>query len=831
LGCAPTGRRVLSSILLGLLSAGLLPGGLEVPGGMSQEAKYDENRPFPLDSDGGKYRHHTDSCCCILFLVVAGCMVGVAFLGSILGDTRRLTHGRDYHGRICGVDEMANKSFLYFCGGKERVGNFPKNLNLWSASCVAACPQTVYDQVPCLMREFVNTTKKGAYLVPPPQNITFISTLDVEVTQSVALQKSYPSVDFHGRYCVPKREEHGEQLYDEVVEGPLKTVAQLNGAIASFKHGWPVVLTCALLATALGITYLHVLKNYAGLLIYASMWAGTVVLFIIGIFFMLGVFADPLNEDGWYQSLNLIFTIFYGWEARLLSLMLGFAILAAAVCLLFTTLNENIDESIGVIAAAVDCLMGSGSKITFLSQPVLQSAIATVGFCVLLFGFALVASVVTVDYHHQMAMNGIFTPEKPYATPLLAEEVRPWYWVVALWCYSIGCIWIVLTFIAACHFIISFAVCDWYFVKNQTIENPTSSALSGPLKQAIANKGKRVEGVRVHGVDKVAGNRSGYIEKGPHGNVLVVPLGQQGPGGRDFVRYDENVTYKRLPLAALPQAISVAAFYHLGTIAKAAIMTVITAPFRGISEMIKAFLGANSIDPTQASAEDEHSSGAMVAAGFGLLSTFLDEFFGRYSKDLYVDVVLRSSDFHQAANDAFDFITETGGAVALLHGGTAVYELIGVLLITAVCTAFSMFLLSVLPVFANEDGALYVSDPSMIHFFVSVLCCMIASAFMSVFNITANTLLYVFAWSRKMYPGNVKEFCPTPLLHIVGGEIEEEPATALQPQKSKMSRFTHAASRYKDVVMTKMQGSRIGAEERPLLGGTSGGGQGFSSRR
>jgi len=630
---------------------------------------------------------------------------------------------------------------------------------------------------------------------------------------------------------VPKREAHGEQLYDEVVEGPLKRVVQLNGAIASFKHGWPVLLACAVLATILGITYLHVLKNYAGLLIYASMWAGTVLLFVIGTFFMIGVFADPLNEDGWYQSLNLIFTFSYGLEARLLSLMVGFGILAAAVCLLFTTLNENIDESIGVIAAAVDCLMGTGSKFTFLAQPVLQSAIASVGFCVLLLGFALVASVVTVDYN-LLAMNGVYTPTKAYATPLLAEEKREWYWELALYIYGFACIWIVLTFIAAAHFIISYAVCDWYFVESDVTPNPVSSALSAPLKQAIANKGKRVEGVRVHGVDKVAGNRSGYIEKGPHGNVLVVPLGQQGPGGRDFVRYDENVTVKRLPWRAVPSAVSVVAFYHLGTIAKAAIMCVITAPFRGVSEMIKAFLGANAYDPAQAGGDDDQqqSPGAMVAAGFGLLSTFLDEFFGRYSKDLYVDVVLRSSDFHQAANDAFDFITETGGAVALLHGGTAIYELIGVMLITALCTAFSIFLVSVLPVFSTEEGALYINDPAMIHFFVTVLCCMIASAFMSVFNITANTLLYVFAWSRKTYPGDVKKFCPTPLLHIVGGEIEEEPATALQPQKSKMSRFTHAASRYKDTLMATMQGPRVGAEERPLLGGNSSN-AGFSSRR
>merc|ERR1740139_1030951 len=118
--------------------------------------------------------------------------------------------------------------------------------------------------------------------------------------------------------------------------------------------------------------------------------------------------------------------------------------------------------------------------------------------------------------------------------------------------------------------------------------------------------------------------------------------------------------------------------------------------------MIKAFLGSNNADTTQGMVDDDRAPGAMVAAGFGLLATFLDEFFGRYSKDLYVDVVLRSSDFHQAANDAFDFITETGGAVALLHGGTAIYELIGVLLISSVCSAVSYLVLKFIPLFNSE---------------------------------------------------------------------------------------------------------------------------------
>lgn len=51
---------------------------------------------------------------------------------------------------------------------------------------------------------------------------------------------------------------------------------------------------------------------------------------------------------------------------------------------------------------------------------------------------------------------------------------------------------------------------------------------------------------------------------------------------------------------------------------------------------------------------------------------------GRYSKNMYIDVVLRSSSFSVASADAHDFIADSGGAIALLHGSMGTYEVVGV---------------------------------------------------------------------------------------------------------------------------------------------------------
>merc|ERR1712038_1294331 len=134
----------------------------------------------------------------------------------------------------------------------------------------------------------------------------------------------------------------------------------------------------------------------------------------------------------------------------------------------------------------------------------------------------------------------------------------------------------------------------------------------------------------------------------------------------------------------------------------------------------------------------------------------------------------------------------------MLHGGTGNYELIGVIIITAICSVVSHAVLTQVNVFADPEGALYVSDPAIMTLFAAFVCAMIAAAFMSLFNIAADALLFVFAWSRKFHQNDLNDFCPVTLQHILGREMEEEPAMALGKHPvNRFKRFTHAATRYK----------------------------------
>jgi len=782
---------------------------------------------FPIQSDGvTKQRTHTDFCICFLFVGVVALMGGLAVIGFFEGDPRRLTHGRDYHGRLCGIDEgVEAQPFLYYCGLEEWSGSYPKRLNYKSTSCIAKCPNDTQSLIPCVMPAFVNLT-----MLPggTESNVTYDSSLNVEVTQSVAYQHSYPTEEYMGRYCVPTWSS-SNTLYSEVINGPLKEVAQFNSAIGSFMHAWPVILGASILAILLGMAYLYVLKYYAGLLLYISLWLGTLLTFLFGLFFLYGLFPDPFDDMGWYQQMSPVFVMCYGHEARFISALIGMILLLIGTCMLFATLNENIDESIGIITATVDCILGSGSGLAFVIQPIVQALTVTFLVCVLFYGFLLVSSVTEID-RNLIAMNGEFVHQEDFAKTLMANVVRPWYWSLAMKFYIIGFLWLMVTFISMCQFVISYAVCDWYFVECETRDNPNASPLSEPLKKAIANKGKRVDGVRIRGVDKAQGTRSGYIEKGPHGKVLVVPIGEKGPDGRDFIRYDEKITYKKLPLCAMVDGFAACIYYHLGTVALAGLANALTAPLRGFSEILKTFMGnPGRSDQLSGFDDEERTPSGLVIAGLGLCSSFLDEVFGRFSKNMYVDIVLRSTNFADSSNDAYDFIADAGGAVALLHGSTGNYEIISVVVITAICSVTTHLVLTKVPIFAQPEAKLYVGDPAIMTLLAATLSCIIASAFMSLFNMAADSLLYAFAWSRKYHGDDLRKFCPTALLHIVGKEMEEAPALALQPHpRNKMTRFSHAAARYKDTVMATMSAGRGGSEERPLLAGLS---TAWSSRR
>ena len=86
---------------------------------------------------------------------------------------------------------------------------------------------------------------------------------------------------------------------------------------------------------------------------------------------------------------------------------------------------------------------------------------------------------------------------------------------------------------------------------------------------------------------------------------------------------------------------------------------------------------------------------------------------------------------------------------------------------------------------------------------------------MSLFNTTADSLLYVLMWSRKMAPNDPNfpcvtreqatarggaKVCPEALLDLVGQEAEVDPVKQMKENsknRSQAARFKHVGSRFK----------------------------------
>lgn len=745
-------------------------------------------------------RLHTDVFMGLVFFVVMVGMIALTVVGFMLGDTRRLTHGHDYAGRMCGVDQMKDKPYLYYCGFLERSGDYPKHLNYQSTTCLAACPSNTSEKVACVMPEYFNSTMLGKAV---QGSLIFDATFDVQITQSVAYQQSYPTELHLSRYCVPKRS-NTTDLYAHVVNGPLKQVSQFNDTIESFKKGWPVVVASVVLATVLGLVYLYTLKKFAGILLYYTIWLGMVITALFGIFFFIGLFFDPYDELGWYQISSPIFVMCPGVSARLVSALVGCVFFATCVCFFFSAKNERIDDTIGLIDAACDCVLGEGSHGAFIIQP-LSQAFASTALAILLFvGYMCVASVTYVDTN-LISMNGEYPPLEPYGKPLLGKERRTWYWDLAMHFYVFGSAWILVTFVGFCQYVTSHAICDWFFVEAEEIDNPALAGHTG-LGNVVKGKAKRLTGLSVTGggPEQVKGLRSGYLTKVGGSQVMVIPV------GNERIRMTEKITFKSLPLTAMLQGIVSGVWYHLGTFAIGGVVCLATWPLRVFSEVFKTFAMGRGL-----SSEDKGVAG-LVIGGLGLLATLLDEVFGRYSKNIFTDVVLRSSDFTQASNDAYDFITDAGGAVAMLHGVCGQYEIVGIIVITAACTMLSYFMIE--GGFSDESSPNYVPSPGMLCLVCSVICLIISSGFIGLIALASDGLLYTFLYARTNCPEKLETCMPHSMRYMFANEIESVPPMALEAQpRNRLARFSHAASKYGDNVMASIKGSSSG---RPLLAGT-----------
>jgi hypothetical protein len=544
-------------------------------------------------------------------------------------------------------------------------------------------------------------------------------------------------------------------------------------------------------------------------------------MFIIAIFFLLALFFNPEDYLNEYCQMNPIMHTYQDNQGKLFSLWIGFVALMFGVCLLFATKNAmpEIDKSVGVIASSLECVF-SGACGEMICEAFFKSLLIIFQVFLCMAGLALITTFGDMD-GSSISING---------HEIEGMEVKfqwYWYWWPCVAFYVFMCWWLFEFAIARYQFAISYAVCQWYWVlpveeKGKDIVQDISTA-------------KHVD-VAAVGLDSVHGLRQGIKVKGASSKheVAVLPVGRRGPGQKDVeglmpkqVIFPQTFTVKHMVRNSVCKGNEVALVYHTGTLALGALVIPFTRLFRLFSMMIRALCG-RSDKRSSYDEEDQTMKGAMTQL-FQLLAGLIENVFGGISKNAYCDTILSTHEFWTATKEAKGMIEDAGGVIAFMHGSTALYEIIGVITITSICTAVCNILLkkwTFLGVrFTDPHNQFYVDDTYDVTLLAAVIAGVISYAFMSLFNITVDTLLYTFSWARRM---RIKDYStgknvntvvlPPSLMSMLEKEMEGDPDQlgALQPAGNKMNpfggaHFGHAVTKLTSTVMGTAR------EQSPLL--------------
>eukprot|EP00913_Durusdinium_trenchii_P027270 g25584.t1 len=365
-------------------------------------------------------------CWCILVfgLVLAG-MVCLTLWATIKegAHIQRLIHPVDYAGRMCGISP-GDKPFIYVCGKASAgfEGDYPSQLDLHSKTCVAACPSLGGD-VACIGRPLVtpkalDCQDNGCVV----NGIQVRKTVTWQISQAVTYQKAYPTDEFRGMICAPKWEAPND-LRSQVLFGDASPLSSAGEAFGSLETAWPVLLAVFGIATLLSILVLLCMTCYAGPVLFMAILLADIMVFILGIFFAIGLFFDPYNTAGWHTLLHA---------------------------------SERLDEPIGMIHASMEFIFDPGpshSSIPFLILVPFGNSLLTLALLAAsIYCLMLVLTAGPVDG------KGIVIDGEHY-TSLYKGVQKPWNglgWDIAMVVFVAGIIWILELMIGVGQY-------EWFF--------------------------------------------------------------------------------------------------------------------------------------------------------------------------------------------------------------------------------------------------------------------------------------------------------------------------------------------------------------------------------
>jgi len=749
------------------------------------------------DECGIAPRRLTDCVCLFVFLAyVLGMVILVTYAKNEMihnrqwGEIKRLTHGMDYKARLCGVDaEVADKPFLFWCRADPRdIGEWPTSLNLENPSCVETCPTfNASVQIPCLFHQATQSlTLSGG-------QFGNVETYHVQSQQNIAYTTGYKTTPLGGRFCIPDN----TKLKGEIMGpfGPMNAVVRARNAVGSFQDPWGVLFLCSLLAVVVGYAYVFLIKECGKWVIYSFLGI-SYALFLLGtLFFGFGVVGllegsspglEATMRFAEYKGLNPLFARMPTFEASIGSVVVA-SVMGCVSCGILGTFSHLGGPSgfhyiHDLIDASAEVFMAMRSM---MLPPIVQALMKYMLMWILSYNFMYLVSVGKFN-DRRIEVNGEFYRG--------ADARYSFDWWITPWIvyYLYGWVWIMEIINAMGHFQISFSVISWYFMKKDGLRKTGVPNL--PLWK---------------GTEAMLAYHMGSICLG----AAIVPWFR-------LVRLFNWIEDEAVPAADGECGEGCTA---LNAICKC---------LGGVGSRCTAARKSCCMPACCKLDAEPRSAASWTPAGASY----------RFSKNAYNDVIIRSQHFIEASSRSFLLISKyTSCKQYILEGkGCQIVTVVGATSIGIICTLFCYLLLMQIPGLEDPSSSSYISDPLAVCFLCFLLCgpC-IGYGFMMLFDHTADTLLYCYAWNKKFNKDNdgapVDDYLPESLRDIIDEDYDKDEAYSYYGNaRPEMYLSTWLPSRRKDNKDKKFSDKEraynttgMGASgSQRLGGGTSGSGAG-----
>jgi len=350
----------------------------------------------------------TDPLCAIIFTLCLGATGYIMAYAFQNGDPRKVYHGMDYKGSLCGVDEPA-KPYVFWCAAQG--GGWPKGsyspvtkIDFQHPICVDYCPNSPATQHECYD----------------------------EITGKSKSVTDYATHPVAKRYCMPQAGDMMHKFNDKMGGHVIEKYLPL--VVSTVRQGWPCLLGAFGLAFLLSFLYLLALECFAGLVLWGCLM--TLVIFPAAIGGNLIYFSFHDGVDGMPNSGDAQTDLYIG---------IGCCVASAFFLLVCCCMAGAVNKAGKSVESAAACMFHAKS---LLIEPVLNLSARIVLWAFMAAGFAWLISV------------GDVRKSKIYRTFEYSSEE----WIMIVF-YLMMMLWLNDLCNAVSQYVVANATARWYFTE------------------------------------------------------------------------------------------------------------------------------------------------------------------------------------------------------------------------------------------------------------------------------------------------------------------------------------------------------------------------------